>query len=155
MRGYRLLALLLVLVSLGSAACGMLPGSQPAPTPAPQAPAAPPPAAAASPAVTKPAGGGSPAAAASPSPAAKPGATSAAAPAAAVDRVWVGNTDGEGVYLRKTPVMADRIKAYPDKTVLVIIDADTDGDGQRWHKVRAPDGVEGYVPVQYTVTTEP
>jgi len=72
-----------------------------------------------------------------------------------VEKVWVGNTDGEGVYLRKTPAMADRIKAYPDKTLLVIIGADEDGDGQSWHHVRAPDGDEGYVPVQYTVTTEP
>ena len=49
--------------------------------------------------------------------------------------------------------MADRIKAFPDKTVLVIIGADEDGDGQSWHHVRAPWG-RG-LPVQYTVTTEP
>ncbi len=69
--------------------------------------------------------------------------------------VWVGNTDGEGVFLRKTPAMADRLRAYADKTALRIIDVDVDGDGVKWHHVRAPDGQEGYVPVQYTVTEEP
>ena len=133
---------------MGSSACGLLPGSQPAATAVPAAPAAP--TVAVSPVPTKPAA----AAAASPSAVAKPTATAASA-TSAVEQVWVGNTDGEGVYLRKTPVMADRIKAYPDKTVLVIIGADEDGDGQSWHHVRAPDAVEGYVPVQYTVTTEP
>ena len=126
----------------------MLPGSQPAATPVP---ATAPPTVAVSPVPTKPAAA---AAVASPSPVAKPTATTASS-TSAVERVWVGNTDGEGVYLRKTPVMADRIKAYPDKTVLVIIDVDVEGDGQSWHHVRAPDAVEGYVPVQYTVTTEP
>jgi hypothetical protein len=133
--------------ALVSSACGMLPGSQPGPTPGP--PTSPSAAAAASAVSIKPAGSGSPSA----SPIAKPAAASTTA--AAVDKVWVGNTDGEGVYVRKTPVMADRIKAYPDKTQLTIIGADVDGDGQKWHNVRAPDGVEGYVPVQYTVTTEP
>ena len=127
-------------------ACGLLPGSQVPPTPTSPTPApattAPSPAAKPSPAA---------AAAASPSPVAKPTATSEPA----LERVWVGNTDGEGVYLRKSPVMGDRIKAYPDRTPLTIIDVDVDGDGQKWHHVKAPDGVEGYVPVQYTVTTEP
>jgi hypothetical protein len=143
---YRQIALVLFAL-VGSSACGLLPGSQPAATAVPPTAAAP--TVAVSPVPTKPAA----APAASPSAVAKPTAT--AASSSAVEKVWVGNTDGEGVYLRKTPVMADRIKAYPDKTVLVIIDADVDGDGQSWHHVRAPDAVEGYVPVQYTVTTEP
>jgi hypothetical protein len=88
---------------------------------------------------------------ASPSPVAKPTAT----PEAELTRVWVGNTDGEGVFIRRTPAMADRIRAYPDRTPLVIIDVDVDAEGMKWHHVRAPDGLEGYVPVQYTVTTEP
>ena len=137
-----------LLLLVGSSACGLLPGSQPAATVVPAAAA---PTAAVSPVPTKPAATAA-ATVASPSAVAKPTATSASG---ALERVWVGNTDGEGVYLRKTPVMADRVKAYPDTTLLVIIDADVDGDGQSWHHVRAPDAVEGYVPVQYTVTTEP
>jgi hypothetical protein len=113
-------------------------------SPTAEAPTAPP-AAVTSPVPAKPA------AVPSPSPVAKPTAT----PEPAVETVWVGNTDGEGVFVRNSPAMADRKKAYPDNTPLTIIGPDVDGEGQSWHHVRAPDGVEGYVPVQYTVTTQP
>jgi Bacterial SH3 domain len=69
--------------------------------------------------------------------------------------VYVGNTDGEGVYVRNTPVMADRNKAYPDGTELTIIGDDVDGDGQHWKHVRTPDGLEGYVPAMYTTDAPP
>ena len=71
------------------------------------------------------------------------------------DTVWVGNTDGEGVFIRKTPVMADRVRAYPDGTALTIIGDDVDGDGQHWKHVKTPDGLEGYVPSMYTVDAPP
>jgi hypothetical protein len=130
--------------ALVSSACFF--GGAAAPTPGPTSgPTAA--AAAVSPVPTKPA------AVASPSPVAKPTATTATA--AAIEKVWVGNTDGEGVFVRKTPVMAVRVRAYPDKSLLTIVGEDVDGDGQKWHHVRTPDGVDGYVPVQYTVTTEP
>jgi hypothetical protein len=51
--------------------------------------------------------------------------------------------------------MADRVRAYPDTTPLELIGEDVFGDGQRWHHVKAPDGLEGYVPVIYTVETPP
>jgi hypothetical protein len=70
--------------------------------------------------------------------------------------VWVGNTDGQGVHLRRTPAMADRIQpAYPDGTRLLVVGNDETGDGQQWRKVRAPDGVEGYVPFSYTLAAQP
>jgi hypothetical protein len=69
--------------------------------------------------------------------------------------VWVGNTDREGVYIRKTPVMADKLQAYPDGTELTIIGDDVDGDGQHWKNVRTPDGLEGYVPAIYTTDAPP
>jgi hypothetical protein len=69
-----------------------------------------------------------------------------------VPLVWVGNTDGEGVYVRNTPALGDRLTAYPDNTVLVTTGPDVVGDGHTWHQVRTPDGVDGYVPVEYTVT---
>jgi hypothetical protein len=65
----------------------------------------------------------------------------------------VANTGGEGVYLRRTPRLADRDTAYVEGTQLVAIGADEQGDGQSWHHVRAPDGKTGYVPVQYTTET--
>ncbi|MAG37550.1 MAG: hypothetical protein CL878_15040 [Dehalococcoidia bacterium] len=64
--------------------------------------------------------------------------------------VYVGNTDGDGVYVRKTPRLEDRLKAYPDNTLLVVIGPDLDAEDRIWKHVRAPDGTEGYVPVQYT-----
>jgi hypothetical protein len=96
----------------------------------------------------------SPAAAAATATTAARSTATTTAPANA-DTVWVGNTDNQGVYLRKTPVMADRLTAYPDGTALTIVGGDTDGDGQHWKHVKAPDGTEGYVPSIYTVTTPP
>jgi hypothetical protein len=75
--------------------------------------------------------------------------------AQASDTVWVGNTDGQGVYVRNTPVMSDRVRAYPDGTPLTIIGEDVDGDGQHWKHIKTPDGLEGYVPAMYTVDTAP
>jgi len=98
----------------------------------------------------------SPVSSPSPSPAPQPTATAEPTQAApSANTVWVGNTDGEGVYLRRTPTLDDRAQAYPDDTPLTIIGEDVEGDGQQWHHVRAPDGAEGYVPTMYTVDTPP
>jgi hypothetical protein len=99
----------------------------------------------------------------------QPTATRAASPVAATaapkptdtpqpassQTVWVGNTDGEGVYVRNTPAMSDRAGAYADGTPLTIIGEDVEGDGQQWKHVRTPDGLEGFVPSMYTVDTPP
>src|SRR5690348_6322582 len=96
----------LLAVTLTASACGVLPGSQPAATPTLASAPAPTPQASAA-VVASP----SPAASAVPKPAA-----ATATPAVAANKVYVGNTDGEGVFIRNTPVMADRAKAYPDGT---------------------------------------
>ncbi len=131
------------LVLLGTA-CGLLPGSAPSATSTPEArPASAVPSPSPSPA--------RPTAAASPTaPQAATRPTSAPAQSASAETVYVGNTDGEGVYIRNTPSMADRAQAYPDGTELTIIGDDVDGDGQHWHHVKTPDGLEGYVPSTYT-----
>jgi len=138
---------LLVVVLLGSTACGVLPGAQPAATPTTSAPTS-----------------VAPTVAASPSrPAIPPTATTATAPAkptaapapSAANTVYVGNTDGEGVYIRKTPNMDDKLKAYADGTALTIIGDDVDSNDQHWKHVRAPDGTEGYVPSMYTTDAAP
>jgi hypothetical protein len=85
-------------------------------------------------------------------PSPKPTATTVVASA---NTVWVGNTDGQGVFVRKTPVMADRVRAYPDATPLTVVGDDVDGDGQHWKHVKTPDGLEGYVPSIYTVDAQP
>ncbi|MAG37472.1 MAG: hypothetical protein CL878_14650 [Dehalococcoidia bacterium] len=81
-----------------------------------------------------------------PSPSATPSATTPAV-------LYVGNTEGDGVYLRRSPQLADRLKAWPDGTALLVIEADVEGEGGRWRRVRLPDGTEGYVPAQYTLST--
>jgi len=68
---------------------------------------------------------------------------------------WVSNTEGQGVYLRRTPMMADKLRAYPDGTELQVTGADVAGDGNRWRPVRAPDGSEGYIPVNYVAAARP
>jgi hypothetical protein len=88
-------------------------------------------------------------AAAAPVPAGGPTATT---PPQAAGRVFVvGNTGGQGVYLRRTPRLDDRDKAYADGTRLEQIGEDTTAEGMTWHHVRAPDGRTGWVPAQYTV----
>ncbi|MGE5617877.1 MAG: hypothetical protein ACM3US_01320 [Sphingomonadaceae bacterium] len=61
----------------------------------------------------------------------------------------VGNTDGQGVYLRRTPRMDDRLKAWRDGSRMEVTGGIVEGDGRDWRKVRAPDGAEGYIPVEY------
>lgn len=90
-----------------------------------------------------------PASVPSPSP-----ASAALTPTAATRVLRVGNTDGEGVYIRSSPAMGDRIRAYPDNTELRVIGPDQEGEGRRWYHVRAPDGTEGYVPSEYAVPAE-
>lgn len=63
----------------------------------------------------------------------------------------VGNTGGEGVYLRRTPRLEDRDTAYRDGARLEQIGPDVTAGGLTWRHVRAPDGKTGYVPAQYTV----
>ena len=78
--------------------------------------------------------------------------SSAGATATVVAKVYmVGNTDGEGVYLRRTPRMSDRDTAYVDGTKLTAIGEDVTADGELWHHVRTPDGKIGYVPAKYTI----
>ncbi len=77
-----------------------------------------------------------------------PAATAAPTPTAILK---VGNTDGQGVYLRKTPQMSDKIRPWLDGTAMTILGPQVTGDGHNWQHVRAPDGVEGYVPAEYLV----
>ena len=80
-----------------------------------------------------------------------PPPTATALPTPIASLVYVGNTDGDGVFLRRTREMADRIAAYPDGTPLVVIGPDAVAQGRTWKHVRTPDGRVGYVPAQYTV----
>jgi hypothetical protein len=63
----------------------------------------------------------------------------------------VGNTSGQGVYLRRTPRLDDRDRVYLDGTRLEQIGEDTTAEGATWRHMRAPDGRTGWVPARYTL----
>jgi len=76
-------------------------------------------------------------------------------PGAVAKTVWVGNTDGAGVYLRHSPHDGDRGDVLADGTLLTVTGEEVEGDGLRWYPIKLEDGTEGYVPVDYTTSTAP
>jgi hypothetical protein len=67
----------------------------------------------------------------------------------------VANTSGDGVFLRRTPLMSDRWIAWPDNTPMVLVGNETDGDGQHWLEVRDPKNDVGWVPSQFISVPTP
>lgn len=63
----------------------------------------------------------------------------------------VGNTGGDGAYLRHTPSLSDKWVVWRDGTPLTPTGAEADGDGQHWLQVRDPRGDVGWIPAQYVV----
>ncbi len=61
----------------------------------------------------------------------------------------VANTGGEGVFLRRTPSASDKVRAWPEKTAMVLVGEDTVVDGRRWQNVRDPSGNLGWIPAEY------
>jgi hypothetical protein len=79
-----------------------------------------------------------------------PASPAIATPVTATTTVWVGNTDGGGVYLRNSRHDGDRAGVLPDGTHSSRSPGtEVEGDGQRWDPVRTADGTEGYVRVIY------
>ncbi|HOG45736.1 MAG TPA: SH3 domain-containing protein [Anaerolineae bacterium] len=66
-------------------------------------------------------------------------------------RLVVGNTGGDGVYLRHSPRMSDKAHAWPDGTVLEPTGRTATGDGQEWYEVHDPGGFTGWVPAIYVI----
>jgi hypothetical protein len=79
--------------------------------------------------------------------------TSAPSPVASPtpSSLTVGNTGGEGVFIRRTLDAADRIRAWPDKTIMVVVGGDQQAEGRTWKNVKDPDGNVGWVPSEYLV----
>ena len=65
----------------------------------------------------------------------------------------VGNTDGEGVYIRRTPKMEDKIKAWPDGTPMLYECEVESAEGRSWRMVKDPDGNVGWVPEEFLLTS--
>ena len=120
-------------LTAGAASAGATPTSTappPLPTPQPAVPTAPP-------------------AAAPPPTQAAPPPTSNPAASAPGRRYVVGNTGGDGVFLRRTTRRSDTTRAFPDGTVFVGTGRAERNDGLDWLEVRAPDGEVGWIPTQY------
>ena len=73
-----------------------------------------------------------------------------------VDRTiyYVANTDGDGVNIRRTPDLGDRIKAWPDGTQMVRVGPSVTVESRIWENVRDPDGTVGFIPAQYLITEQ-
>ncbi|MCS6803273.1 MAG: hypothetical protein RMM58_12145 [Chloroflexota bacterium] len=70
-------------------------------------------------------------------------------------RFQVANTGGIGVYIRRTPVLSDHIRAWPEGAVMEQVGPDAFGEGIRFINVRDPDGNVGWVPAAYLVPLPP
>lgn len=63
----------------------------------------------------------------------------------------VGNTGGDGVSLRRSPSMADRLRSWPDGTPMVVVGPDQLGEGRVFKNVRDPAGNVGFVPANFLI----
>lgn len=72
-------------------------------------------------------------------------------PTPATSRFVVGNTNGDGVSLRRSPKLDDRWLAWQDGTVMEVVGPEVSGDGLTWRHVRDPRGNTGYIPSQYLI----
>jgi S1-C subfamily serine protease len=69
--------------------------------------------------------------------------------------VYVANTNGIGLFLRRSPDLADRLAAYPEGITLRVADQSFEANGLCWLPVTAPDGHNGLALVDYVSTTAP
>ncbi len=89
----------------------------------------------------------------------EPTATATAVPATpttsptpqAVRAYVVGNTDGVGVWLRRTPRMNDYLLSWVDGTRMEVVGPDVQAEGRLWRHVRDPRGNVGYVPAEWLI----
>jgi hypothetical protein len=79
------------------------------------------------------------------------GAQQPAAPASdrPIQTARIGGTGGIGAFLRASPRLADRMRAWPDGTVMQLLGEETHAEGRLWLRVTAPDGVDGWIPADY------
>jgi hypothetical protein len=76
---------------------------------------------------------------------------STASAARSGDWLVVANTDGEGVFLRRTPSMEDRLEVYDEGTRVQAVGPEVESEGRRWRLVKVEDGAVGWIPSQYLV----
>lgn len=81
--------------------------------------------------------------------------TASPAPTFAPVPLMIGNTDGDGVYIRRSPETAERVKAWADRTPMIVVGPDREVAGRIWKPVVDPDGNQGWVPTDYLVPAAP
>jgi hypothetical protein len=87
--------------------------------------------------------------AAAPAVAAEPAPIPQVSEHAVGSRHKVVNTNGDGVFVRRAPGSNDKIRAWPDSTVMEFQGELVDLQGAGWAKMKDPAGNIGWVPVQY------
>ena len=70
-------------------------------------------------------------------------------PKPATARMRIGNTGGDGVYLRRTPNDADLWIPWPDNTVVEYLNEEQTTDGRTYRKVKDPRGNVGWMPADF------
>lgn len=75
---------------------------------------------------------------------------SAPAAAVAVADLRIANTGGIGAFIRRTPSLEDRLRAWPDGAPLKTVGPDLAAGGIEWKRVQDPAGNRGWIPAQYT-----
>lgn len=61
----------------------------------------------------------------------------------------VAKTDGQGVYMRRTPNPDDKLRAWMEGSRMEVVGPDVQAAGTTWKRVKAPNGQEGYIPAQF------
>lgn len=67
----------------------------------------------------------------------------------------IGNTGGDGAWLRRTPRINDYLIAWPDNTLMVTAGPDVEAEGRLWRHVTDPRGNRGYIPAEWLIPVEP
>jgi uncharacterized membrane protein YphA (DoxX/SURF4 family) len=78
--------------------------------------------------------------------------TPAATPTKAPAFLLVGNTGGVGVWLRGSPSMADKVRAWVDSTKMLVVGPECEAEGRVWCNVKDPAGNVGWIPAEYLLT---
>jgi hypothetical protein len=59
------------------------------------------------------------------------------------------------VYIRRTPILSDHIRAWAEGAIMEQVGPDAVGEGIRFVNVRDPDGNIGWIPAAYLVPLPP
>jgi len=70
-------------------------------------------------------------------------------------RMLVNNVGTDGLSLRRSPGIGQRIKVWPDGTALTDLGESAEQGGKTWKRVRDPEGNEGWVAADFLVSANP